>query len=142
MKYNSAFFILFENIFMLIKDEFNEKKSLEIFSKLMKKGLSASYGNNFIKGQSSEFVRLVQERDNLVGLRVNFPIVTENEIIYQFIDDPFPNLKGLVNEEKLDACFIDFKIKYILGENWAYKNTKHIWREDNVTEYRIYKLFS
>lgn len=142
MNYNSAFFSLFENIFKLIKEEYNEERSLEIFSKLMEQGLAKSYGNNFIKGRSSEFIRLVEERDKMVGLRVAFPVVTENEIIYQFLDDPFPNLKGCVDEGKLDACFINFKIKYILGEDWSYITTKHLWRGDNLTEYKISKAFS
>lgn len=139
MTYNTPFFTLFENVFKLIKNEFNEDKALEYFSKLMEQGLSKSYGNDFLKGDPLEFVRIVQERDNLVGLRVKFPVVTNTEIIYQFLDDPFSNLKGLVFEEKLDACFINFKIKYLLGDNWIYKNTKHFWRGDRLTEYRIEK---
>lgn len=139
MNYNAAFFSLFENIFKLIKDEYNEKRALEIFSKLMEQGLGKSYGNDFMKGLPSEFMRLVGERDKIVGLRVAFPLVTEDEIIYQFLDDPFPNLKGYVDEAKLDACFINFKIKYILGEDWRYINTKHLWRGDKITEYKIFK---
>ena len=142
MNYNSPFFTLFENVFKLIKDEYNQEKALEIFSKLMEKGLGKSYGNDFVKGQTSEFIRLVKERDNMVGLRVAFPLVTQNEIIYQFLDDPFPNLKGCVDESKLDNCFISFKIKYILGEDWSYINTKHLWRGDKLTEYKILNKFA
>ena len=63
MNYNSAFFGLFENIFKLLKSEYGEEKALDIFGKLMATGLSKSYGTDFKKGQPSEFIRLVGERD-------------------------------------------------------------------------------
>ena len=104
MNYNAAFFGLFENTFLLLKQEFGEEKALELFSRLMETGLSKSYGSAFEKGNPYEFQRLVQERDNMVGLRVEFPVVNEGQIIYQFHDDPFPNLKGKVAPQLLDQC--------------------------------------
>lgn len=139
MNYNTAFFGLFENIFKLTKIEFGETKALEIFARLMEMGLSKSYGLDFIKGQPDEFKRIVAERDNLVGLRVGFPSVSPTEIIYRFYDDPFPNLKGLVDPLKLDNCYMSFKLNYILGEGWEYTTTKHIWSGDEFTEHRIHK---
>ena len=139
MNYNSAFFGLFENVFLLLKDEFGEKKALELFSALMSKGLSKSYGNDFTKGDSKAFEQLVKERDALVGLKVEFPLVTENKLIYCFYDDPFPNLKGHVEHGALDECYMRFKVNYILGSNWDYKTTKHIWDGDEYTEHQIYK---
>lgn len=138
MNYNAAFFGLFENTFLLLKQEFGEEKALELFTRLMETGLSKSYGTSFEKGIPSEFQRLVQERDNMVGLRVEFPILKDDQIIYQFHDDPFPNLKGKVDSQLLDRCYMNFKIKYLLGDNWHYKTTKHIWNGDAYTEHQIY----
>lgn len=137
MNYNAAFFGLFENTFLLLKQEFGEEKALELFARLMETGLSKSYGSAFEKGNPYEFQRLVQERDNMVGLRVEFPIVKEDEIIYQFHDDPFPNLRGKVDHAMLDQCYMNFKVKYLLGDNWHYKTTKHIWNGDSYTEHQI-----
>jgi hypothetical protein len=105
MHYNSAFFGLFENVFKLLNSEYGEEKALDLFSKLMEAGLTKSYGTDFRKGLPSEFERLVGERDKLVGLRVAFPKVTDDELVYQFYDDPFPNLKGLVNAEEIKSVY-------------------------------------
>lgn len=139
MDYNFPFFGLFENVFKLLKSEYGEEKALELFAKLMATGLSKSYGIGFEKGLTSEFERLVGDRDKLVGLRVGFPKVIEDELVYQFYDDPFPNLKGFVNPQDLDRCYMSFKVRYILGENWDYKTMKHIWHGDNYTEHVLYR---
>jgi len=60
-------------------------------------------------------MRLVSERDELVGLHVEFPLVTVNELAYQFHTDPFPNLKGHVNYQELDKCYMHFSSVY----SWA-----------------------
>lgn len=137
--YNAAFFGLFENIFKLLKKEYGEERALSLFSNLMEMGLSKSYGSDFKKGDLDEFARLVGERDERVGLHVEFLKKSDNELIYQFYDDPFPNLKGIVDFHKLDNCYMAFKVNYILGERWNYKTTKHLWNEDNCTEHLIYK---
>lgn len=137
--YNAAFFGLFENVFKLMKEEEGEEKALTFFRKLMTMGLSKSYGTNFQKGDVASFVELVGERDLIVGLRVEFPKIGNDEIIYQFHDDPFPNLKGLIDHHKLDDCYLSFKVKYLLGDNWKYETTKHIWDGDDYSEHRIYK---
>lgn len=136
-EYNAAFFGLYENWFKLIKSEFGENKAIDLFKKAMETGLSKAYGDNFKKGSSKEFAKLVGERDNNVGLVVKFPEVFEDKIIYQFYTDPFPNLKNEIAHEKLDDTYINFKVKYILGIEWNYKNTSHIWDGANYTEFVI-----
>lgn len=138
-EYNAAFFSLYENWFKLIKNEYGENKALELFRKVMETGLTKAYGDNFEKGMPSEFVRLVGERDNNVGLLVKFPEVSDNKLVYQFHTDPFPNLKNEVSHEKLDDTFILFKVRHLLGDQWEYKTTKHIWNGDNYTEFAISK---
>ena len=139
MNYNAAFFGLFENTFKLLKKEFGEEKALDLFTKLMATGLGKAYGDNFIKGQPKEFARVVSERDEMVGLHVEVPQADDKTIIYQFHDDPFPNLKGEVDAEKLDKTYIEFKINYLLGEGWHYQTTKHLWWGDKYTEHVITK---
>src|SRR3990167_4440228 len=129
-EYNAAFFQLYENWFKLLKKEFGENKAINLFRKTMEIGLSKAYGNNFKKGSTSEFARLVGERDNNVGLLVKFPEISENKLVYQFHTDPFPNLKNEISAKKLDCTYITFKVNYILGEEWHYKNTTHFWNGD------------
>jgi len=138
-EYNAAFFGLYENWFKLLKQEFDEAKALDLFRKTMELGLSKAYGQDFKRGLPSEFARLTGERDNSVGLLVKFPEVSNNKIIYQFYTDPFPNLKNEVSPKQLDDTYIAFKIKYILGDEWNYKNTTHFWNGDSCTEFVIFK---
>jgi hypothetical protein len=138
---NLAFFGLYENLFIVLKEEHGEEVALDIFRKVMEKGLKTAYDKmGFKKGNINDFVRVLTERDNSVGLRVKFPEVTENKIVYQFYDDPFPGLKGKVEHEKLDDTFISFKIKHILGNEWKYKTTKHAWDGNEYTEYVITRI--
>lgn len=137
--YNAAFFGLFENVFKLLKEEYGESRALDLFTALMEKGLSKSYGSDFKKGEAKEFGRLVAERDRLVGLHVEFPEISASQLVYQFHDDPFPNLKGSVDSNKLDRCYMNFKVQYILGPEWDYKTTKHLWNGDAYTEHLIFK---
>src|SRR3990167_630699 len=138
-EYNAAFFQLYENWFKLLKKEFGESKAIDLFRKAMETGLSKAYGDNFKKGLTAEFARLVGERDNNVGLLVKFPEISENKLVYQFHTDPFPNLKNEVASEQLDDTYIAFKVRYILGDDWNYKNTTHIWNDDTYTEFVIFK---
>ena len=55
------------------------------------------------------------------------------------LDDPFPNLKGHVDPQKLDASYMNFKLKYLLGDDWEYKMTKHLWNGNDCIEHYIYK---
>lgn len=138
---NLAFFGLYENLFIVLKEEHGGEMALNIFRKVMEKGLKTAYDKmGFKKGNINDFVRVLTERDNSVGLRVKFPEITENKIVYQFYDDPFPGLKGKVEHEKLDDTFISFKIKHILGNEWKYKTTKHVWDGNEYTEYVITRI--
>ncbi len=137
--YNAAFFGLYENWFNLLKSEFGEFKALALFRKAMETGLRKAYGNDFIKGKISEFARLVGERDENVGLSVKFLSLSEKKFIYQFHTDPFPNLKNSIEAKKLDDTYISFKIEYLLGEDWSYETTKHMWFGDQFTEFVITK---
>ena len=138
-EYNAAFFGLYENWFKLLKNEFGEDRAIELFRKAMETGLSKAYGNNFKKGSTSEFVSLVGARDNNVGLLVKFPEVSADKLVYQFHTDPFPNLKNEIAHDKLDDTYIAFKVRYILGDEWRYKNTSHLWNGDSCTEFVIIK---
>lgn len=138
--YNGAFFRLYENTFFVLRDEFGEKSTLKILSRVLAKGLGEAYdAMNFTPGDPKEFKRVLSERDKAVGLVVAFPEVTNTKIVYQFHTDPFPGLRGQLEYADLDATYIPFKIKYVLGDNWEYVTTKHLWRGDPHTEHIIRK---
>ncbi|VVB75923.1 Uncharacterised protein [uncultured archaeon] len=140
MELNKAFFGLYENWFIITNEELGEDKAIDLFTKVMRFGLKKAYDAYDVKpGPAKEFARVVKERDNSVGLRVEFPEVTDKKIVYRFIDDPFPGLKGKVNHSKLDRTYMQFKVDYILGKDWSYKTTKHIWKGDPYIEHIITK---
>lgn len=138
-EYNAAFFGLYENWFKLLKKEFGEDKAIDLFRQAMETGLSKAYGDHFNKGLTSEFARLVGERDNNVGLIVKFPEISDDKLVYQFHTDPFPNLKNEISPNKLDDTYIAFKVRYILGDEWHYENTTHLWNGDACTEFVVFK---
>ena len=138
--YNKPFFRLYENTFLTLKERFGEEQALDIFRAIMEKGLKEAYDTSgFEKGNPRDFARVVGERDKSVGLTVSFPVVEENRIIYRFHTDPFPGLRGKISPEKLDDTYMSFKVRYLLGEEWSYKNTKHLWRGDPYTEFVIFR---
>ena len=140
-EYNATFFGLYENTFLVLKENLGEEKALELFRQIMEKGLRKAYdASGFERGNPQDFARVVGERDKNVGLHVEFPEVTESKIVYRFYTDPFPNLRGHVDHEKLDDTYMSFKVRYLLGENWNYKTTKHIWEGDEFTEFVITKV--
>ncbi|MBI3190765.1 hypothetical protein HYZ41_03615 [archaeon] len=140
MQYNAAFFGTHEAYFLILKELKGEKFALDATGKVMKRGLGKAYDSTgFVKGSPKDFVRVVGERDRSVGLKVKFPAVSDNKIVYQFHTDPFPNLKGKVKPGNLDATYMDFKVNYLLGKDWKYKTTKHIWKGDEYTEHVIEK---
>lgn len=140
MNYNTAFFGLYENWFVVLKKELGEEKAIELFTKVMEFGLKKAYLAYGVKnGSTKEFVRVVKERDESVGLKVEFPIVKEEKIVYRFLDDPFPNLKEITSFQKIDGTYMNFKVNFLLGENWEYKTTKHKWLGDEYTEHVITK---
>ena len=123
-----------------MKEEYEEKQALYLFRKIMETGLKQAYDTfGFKKGDPNNFAATLEARDNAVGLLVKFPVISSNKIIYQFHTDPFPNLKGVVSHELLDDTYINFKVKYLLGEDWSYKPTKHFWDGEPYTEFTIEK---
>jgi len=137
-EYNAAFFGLYENVFIILKENLGEERTLDLFRQVMERGLKKAYDNSgFAKGDPQDFARVVGERDKNVGLHVEFPEVTKDRVVYQFHTDPFPNLKGSVESEKLDGTYMAFKVRYLLGEDWAYKTTKHLWNGGQFTEHVI-----
>ncbi len=141
MAYNQAFFGLYTNLFLVLKKESGSKKALKIFREIMEKGLKTAYDNlGFRKGVPAEFARVVGERDKSVGLKVKFPVVSKDKIVYQFWADPFPGLKGKVGAHELDDTYMHFKVAYLLGPNWKYRTTKHLWKGSRFTEHVIEKV--
>ncbi len=137
---NAAFFSLYENLFIILKEEIGEEKALSLFRKIMERGLKAAYdAAGFDKGRAESFVRAVKGRDERVGLHVELRILSENRIVYRFHDDPFPGLKGSVDPHRLDDTYMSFKVGYLLGKGWGYKTTKHLWKNDSCTEFEITK---
>ncbi|MCK5474445.1 MAG: hypothetical protein KAI53_03500 [Candidatus Aenigmarchaeota archaeon] len=140
VEYNSAFFGLYENVFLVLKNAFGVEKALDLFKEIMKKGLKESYDLSCFKhGSAKEFSRVVGKRDKTVGLNVEFSEVTEKRIVYQIYTDPFPKLRGVISYEKLDDTYMSFKVSYLLGNKWGYKTTRHFWKGDKYTEHIITK---
>jgi hypothetical protein len=137
---NQPFFNLYENVFKILNEELGEEKALKAMYKLFSASLSQSYGTEFKKGDPHEFKRVAALHDNNVGLRIGFPGgIKDDEFIYQILDDPFPGLKGLVDPKKLDASYMNFKLDYILGDDWYYDMTKHFWLGDDCIEHHFYR---
>jgi hypothetical protein len=138
MVYNKAFFGLYNNLFLVLKEEFGEEKALELFTKVMCFGLKKAYdATGFKKGNPKDFAKVVSARDKSVGLKVSFPIITKDKIVYRFLTDPFPGLKGKLDFAKLDATYMKFKVDYLLGSDWSYSTTKHFWKSDKFSEHVI-----
>ena len=138
--YNKAFFGSLANTFLLYKKLHGEEHALNFIVQLMEMNLGPAYdGMEFEKGSTKDFKRLMEERDSAVGLEIEIPEPTESRLIYRFHTDPFPGLKGEVDPEKFDATYIKFKIRYLLGDDWNWTVTKHIWRGDPYTEHVIEK---
>ena len=137
-KFNLAFFSLYENVFKVYSKSHGTTEALNFLKKLFAEGLSKAYSAvGFSKGNIHDFAKVVKERDESVGLPVELPLVTPEKIIYQFHRDPFPNLKNLVPARDLDNTYIDFKVKLLLGDNWEYTTTQHIWGGSPLTEHVI-----
>lgn len=138
--YNAAFFGLFQNVYLVSREQLGQKKALLLFTATMEKGLKSAYGTNFIKGDPKSFVTSVGERDKDVGLDVKFKDVTTSSFTYEFHTDPFPLLKGELPPATLDAAYMNFKVRHLLGDDWRYKTTKHLWNGDDCTQHVIAQL--
>ena len=138
--FNTPFFNLYENLYLVLREAYNEQQALILFKRIMEKGLKKAYDVlGFKKGDPDSFREVITSRDNSVGLTVNFPEISETKIIYQLCADPFANLKGVVDHSLLDSTYINFKIEYLLGNNWFYNTTKHLWQGDHCIEFIICK---
>ncbi len=127
MAYNAAFFGAHESYFLIMKERLGEEKALEILKLVMEMNFGKAYTTTgFKKGDPHSFASAVGERDRSVGLRVEFPEISERKIVYRFLTDPFPGLKGHVDPHKLDDTYMKFKVDFLLGSGWHYRTTKHI----------------
>ncbi len=141
MEYNVAFFGTHETYFLVLKELHGEGFALDAMRRVMERNLGKAYMlMGFTKGSLQTFVKVVGQRDESVGLKVEFPEVTENRIVYRFLTDPFPNLKGQVDAHRLDDTYMKFKVEFLLGKDWNYKTTKHLWKGDTYTEHIIEKI--
>lgn len=139
-EYNEPFFRLYENLFLVLKQDLGEENALKLFRKVMEKGLEEAFDSmGFQKGNPQDFARIIGERESSLGLDTRFPEVSENKIVYQFHTDPIPRLKGHVDNKKIDDTYMAFKLEYLLGKDWDYTTTKHIWHGDKFTEHVIIK---
>lgn len=141
MQRNEAFFTTHEAYFLTLKALKGEEIALDIMKRVMRRNLDSAYSSMlFTKGNPEDFARVVSKRDKSVGLHVEFPAVTDDRIVYQFHTDPFPGLKGYIEPEKLDATYMEFKVLHLLGDDWHYTTTKHLWKGDDCTEHVIEKI--
>jgi hypothetical protein len=136
--YNKAFFGLYESIYETMREDKGEFEALGFLKKLFSKALGKAYDEmGFQKGSYRDFCRVVAERDDGVGIEVDFPESSDRKIVYRFHTDPFPNLKGKVDPRLLADTYIRFKVEYLLGSNWTYETTRHIWEGSPFTEHVI-----
>ena len=135
--YNEAFFGGMQNFFIEIYDTEGKEIALQRMAGALGRGLSKAYDTlGFETGSIDDFACVVGIRDETVGLSVEFR--KENDCLhYIFHTDPFPNLKKYVTAKEIDATYIPFKIKYLLGDGWKYKTIKHLWNGDSCTEHVI-----
>lgn len=138
--FNTPFFNLYENMFLVLQEIYGKQEALSLFKKVMIKVLKKAYDAiSFQKGNPKSFQEVIIARDNSVGLPVKFPEICDNKIIYQICIDPFINLKGIIDHNVLDSTYIDFKVRYLLGDGWSYITTKHFWKGDQCIEFIIQK---
>ncbi len=140
MQRNEAFFRAHERWFIQVKERYGEADALACMRSVMEYNLGNAYGDGFAKGNPQDFARVVGERDASVGLTVKFPVISDNKIVYQFHTDPFPELRGHVSAENLDATYMKLKVHHLMGDGWSYTTTKHIWHGDDCTEHVIEKI--
>lgn len=138
-EYNTAFFKCVENTFLILKEKEGEEYALAFLTELMKKSLGAAYEAMNAGSGPEEFKRCVGERDASVGLKVSFEDNADGSFSYRFHTNPFPGLKGKVGARELDATYMRFKVKRLLGEDWSYSTPKHIWDGDEFTEHLLRK---
>ena len=141
MEYDARFFGTHETYFLKAVERFGEDAALNLMAEVMEANLGSAYSKmKFQKGKPEDFARVVGERDQSVGLEVSFPVISKDRIVYRFLTDPFPNLRGKVEWRKLDATYMPFKVRFLLGNEWKYETTQHMWNGDPFTEHVITKI--
>lgn len=138
-EYNTAFFSLYETWFDALNEEFGKEKTLLLFARVMETMLSKAYGVVLRKNDPQEFIRLVKQRDENVGVTISFHNIRDDQFVYRFHVDVFPNLKDKITSREVSETYIRFKINYILGYEWDYKVLKHFWNGDECTDFLIYR---
>lgn len=141
-EYNRRLFEEYKDTFLKVEAKRGKQAALEHMRRRFAKSLRPAYdAMGFEKGDPHEFARVVGARDGSVGLKVTIDVVSERKIIYRFHTDPFPfpELKAKVKPEEFDDCYMSFKLSYLLGDDWRYTTTKHLWRGDSYTEHVIEK---
>ncbi len=137
VKYNAPFFNGLTAVVLALKKRYGEEQAIDVMREVFSARLKGVYDRlGFTKGKLEDFIRVVAENDRMLGLEVELFLESE-KIIYRFKTDPFPNLKGHVDPENFDDAYLRFKVEYLLGTDWDYRTTKHLWRGDPFTEHVI-----
>ncbi len=138
-EYNAPFFNGLTAVVLALKKRYGEDQAIEVMRDVFSSRLKGVYDKlGFTKGSPEDFVRVVGENDRMLGLEAGL-FLEKGKIIYRFKTDPFPNLKGHVNPTNFDDSYLRFKVEYLLGKNWSYKTTKHLWGGNSCTEHVIEK---
>ena len=139
-EYNAAFYNGLTAVVLALKRRYGEAEAIDVMREVFSARLKSVYDQlGFTKGSPEDFARVIGANDVMLGLKVEF-IVEPNKIIYRFHTDPFPLLKGHVDPTKFDNAYLRFKIEYVLGDDWDYCTTKHLWNSDPFTEHVIEKI--
>ena len=140
-EYNAPFFNGLTAVVLALKKRYGEDEAIDVMREVFSSRLKGVYDKlGFTKGSPEDFCRVAGENDRMLGLNVEFQI-QDGKIIYRFKTDPFPNLKGHADPSKFDDAYLRFKVEYLLGKDWDYKTTKHLWRGDPYTEHMIGEKF-
>ncbi len=138
-EYNAAFFNGLTAVVLALKKKYGEEQGIDVMREVFSSRLKGVYDKlGFTKGSQEDFIRVVGENDRMLGLEVEL-FLENGKIIYRFKTDPFPNLKDHVDPTKFDDAYLRFKVEYLLGTDWSYKTTKHLWKGDPYTEHVIEK---
>jgi len=142
MEYKKELFESYKNEFLKEETKNGKEAALRHMRNLFYRKLKPAYdAMQFKKGDPYDFARVVSERDRSVGLEVSVKVASPKKIIYIFYTDPFPfeELKKKATHREFDDCYMAFKLEYLLGSDWHYKTTKHVWDGDRYTEHVIEK---
>ncbi len=139
--YNAPLFNSMENSFIILSSWYGEHRALHFLSTLMSKNLGIVYKNAGAKDLSGPegFKKYVIGTDSSMGIKSTFSVLGPEKFSYKLYTDIFPNLKGLVDPQKLDETFVKYKVHFFFGPEWSYSATKHIWKGDECTSYIIRK---